>query len=852
MCQPLHKTPTKVAPAGQEDAMPRIDGLDWWNDDINPDPGNHVSPDPSYQIYGYGGDDRLFGGDNVDFLDGGTGADRMSGGGRNDTYVVDNAGDVVVERESNSFGDGLITGGEADLVYASVSFTLGAFVENLSLLTGAGAINGTGNELVNTIHGNNSGNTLDGLDGADLLIGHGGSDTLRGGNHNDELYGSEDNDTLEGGAGSDTMDGGTGSDTMRGGAGDDSYFVDNGGDIVTENANEGHDTVYSSVTLTLRPNVEDLGMLAGAIDGTGNELDNVISGNVDGNDIRGLDGEDLLKGGGGDDELRGGNQNDELYGQGGDDELRGEAGDDAMFGDAGDDDYFVNSGGDLVGEDANEGLDAVFVTVLDNYTLTAHVENLHLLTGTNGTGNGLANYITGNLLDNTIDGAGGADTMEGRQGDDTYRVDNAGDAVNEFAEQGSDTVLASVSYTLTAGSSVETLATTNDAGTGTINLTGNAVDNSIRGNNGTNILNGGGGSDVIDGRGGTDTASYEGNLVGVAAYLGMNGTSGLAFELLVVNGQAILVAIDTLISIENLRGSSFDDELTGNELNNELRGGFGNDTYTVQNAGDTIVEFASQGTDEVRAGVSYTLTTGADVETLRTTNDAGTAAINLTGNGANNHVIGNNAGNTLDGGGGNNDELEGRDGDDTYLVNNANVTITEDASRGVDTVRTSVSYTLTTGADVELFTTNNDAGTAVLNLTGNASGNEVRGNNGNNVLNGCDGNDFLTGLGGQDQFLFSTALDAASNVDQIVDFTIGVDRIQLENAIFTAFAAGGVAADRIFVVGTGTQDANDNLVYNRAAGALSYDADGAGGAAAILFATMTPGIDLRADSFLIV
>jgi Ca2+-binding RTX toxin-like protein len=831
--------------------MPVIQGLDWWDDDLNPDPGNHVSPDPTYQIYGYGGKDHLVGGDNTDYLDGGTGADRMDGGGSSDTYVVDNAGDEVIERELEAFGDGFITGGENDLVYASVSFTLGAFVEHLSLITGAGAINGTGNGLDNAIHGNNSGNTLTGLDGDDLLIGHGGNDTLRGGNHNDELYGSEDNDTLEGGAGSDTMDGGTGTDTMRGGTGDDYYFVDNSGDTVTENANEGHDTVYSSVTFTLGANVEDLGMQTGAVDGTGNALDNVISGNASDNEIRGLDGEDLLKGGGGADVLRGGDQNDELHGQGGDDTLRGDAGDDEMYGGTNDDSYFVNSAGDEVVEYGNEGIDAVLVSSLDNYTLTANVENLHLVTGTNGTGNGLGNYITGNLLDNIIDGAGGADTMEGRQGNDTYRVDNAGDVVNESADQGSDTVLASVSYTLTAGSSVETLATTNDAGTGAINLTGNSTNNAIRGNNGTNILNGGGGSDGIDGRGGTDTVSYENNAWRVVVVLGVNGAPGQGYEFGLVP-QEVLLSLDTLVNIENVRGSNFNDTLVGNELVNELRGLGGSDIYVVQNAGDTIVELGGQGTDEVRAAVSYTLTAGADVETLRTTDDTGTAAINLTGNGANNHVIGNNAGNTLDGGGGNSDTLEGRGGNDTYLVNNANVTITESGGQGIDTVRTSVSYTLTAGADVELLATSNDAGTTAINLTGNANGNEVRGNNGNNVIAGGDGRDFLTGLGGQDQFLFNTALNAASNVDEITDFAIGVDRIQLENAVFTAFAAGGVAANRIFTVGIGVQDANDNLVYNRATGELFYDADGAGGAAAILFADVTPNLNLTAADFFIV
>ena len=273
---------------------------------------------------------------------------------------------------------------------------------------------------------------------------------------------------------------------------------------------------------------------AGAIDGTGNALANMIAGNESVNDIRGNDGEDLLKGGGGADVLRGGNQNDEMYGEGGDDDLRGDGGDDEMSGGADNDTYSVNSAGDLVIEFANQGTDTVNSS-LAAYTLTSNVENLTLGTGTNGTGNALVNVITGNILDNILDGAGGADTLSGWLGADTYIVDNAGDVVVELTDQGNDTVLASVSYTLAAGVSVETLATTSDTGTAALNLTGNAVNNSIRGNNGANILNGGGlGSDGLDGRGGSDTASYENNPWRVIVVLGSNGAAGQGYEFFLV------------------------------------------------------------------------------------------------------------------------------------------------------------------------------------------------------------------------------------------------------------------------------------------------------------------------------
>jgi serralysin len=95
--------------------------------------------------------------------------------------------------------------------------------------------------------------------------------------------------------------------------------------------------------------------------------------------------------------------------------------------------------------------------------------------------------------------------------------------------------------------------------------------------------------------------------------------------------------------------------------------------------------------------------------------------------------------------------------------------------------------------------------------------------------------------------------DPSQNVDTITDFTLVIDTIVLDNAVFSAFKTGGaVAADRFFVVGFGSPDANDNIVYDRNAGELFHDGDGAGGAAPTLFATVTPGLDLSAADFFIV
>ncbi|MFT0860353.1 calcium-binding protein [Ancylobacter sp. G4_0304] len=138
--------------------------------------------------------DTLAGTGESDTLDGKAGADRMSGGRGNDTYVVDNAGDAVIEKP----GEG------TDLVKAAVTHTLGADVENLTL-TGNVAISGTGNALANILTGNAVANTLKGGAGNDTLNGAAGNDTLQGEAGNDVLYGGVGADRIYGGAGADSF-----------------------------------------------------------------------------------------------------------------------------------------------------------------------------------------------------------------------------------------------------------------------------------------------------------------------------------------------------------------------------------------------------------------------------------------------------------------------------------------------------------------------------------------------------------------------------------------------------------------------------------------------------------------------
>ncbi|MBE2263973.1 MAG: hypothetical protein IAE92_14590 [Burkholderiaceae bacterium] len=324
---------------------------------------------------GGAGNDTLMGNDADNTLDGGAGIDSMAGGNGNDTYIVDNVLDEVLEAADAGI----------DTVRSSVTYTLTTNVEDL-ILIGKATIHGTGNALDNVITGNTAGNVLDGGDGNDTLYGGGGLDTLIGG------------------FGDDWLDGGLYTDSMVGGDGNDTYIVDNFLDKVIEAAGVGSgiDTVMSSVTYTLTANVENLILIGSAtINGTGNTLDNAITGNGATNLLRGGDGNDTMDGAGGNDYLYGENDSDSLDGGNGNDLLDGGAGNDTLAGGAGLDTLIGGEGDDrLLGEGGNDSL-----------------------TGGNGNdflnGGAASDYLNGGAGDDELKGGNGNDTLIGGAGNDT-------------------------------------------------------------------------------------------------------------------------------------------------------------------------------------------------------------------------------------------------------------------------------------------------------------------------------------------------------------------------------------------------------------------------------------------------
>jgi Ca2+-binding RTX toxin-like protein len=503
-------------------------------------------------LFGLGGDDTLYGNGGNDTLDGGSGNDRMEGGVGNDTYMVDTAGDVVVE--ASNAGD--------DLVQARINYTLGSNVERLTL-TGSANINGVGNSQANTLIGN---------------------------------------------AGNNLLDGGSGSDSMAGGSGDDTYIVAQSTDTVSEATDEGTDTVRASVAYSLGANLENLELTGTAnLAGTGNALDNRLTGNSGRNTLDGGTGNDWLAGRQGNDTYRYG-QN---YGYDVIDNSDGASADvdtlqltDLNAVDV----RFLRSGNDLVML-VNSNLSTLTIqsffsgadyeidrvqfangTLWNKTTLLANVQ----VAATNGPdvlfggiGDDIIQALAGNdqiyaqAGNDTLDGGVGDDAMYGGTGNDLYVVDSAGDQVNEVAGEGTDTVQASISYTL--GTNVENLTLT---GSANLNGTGNAGDNLILGNSGSNQLSGGGGNDSLNGGAGDDTLyGGDGNDL-------LQGGGGLDY-LWGGTGDDTLVAGNSQTS-SFLLGEAGNDFLDARNLSNtggyvNLIGGTGSDTYLVDGSGDVTI-----------------------------------------------------------------------------------------------------------------------------------------------------------------------------------------------------------------------------------------------------------------------
>ena len=523
------------------------------------------------------------------------------------------------------------------------------------------------------------------------------------------------------------------------------------------------------------------------------------------------------------------------------DSLNGMGGADLMIGYGGNDSYWMDEVGDAVVEEVGGGTDTIRTSI--NFTLSenGNVENL-TARNSNGTtpttplslgGNSFANVITGGNGGDIIVAGGGDDTLFGLDGNDSLY----GDAGNDIIDGGNGSDLMF-------------------GGEGNDTLLGQAGNDVLDGEGGTNMLDGGQGndtyyvnsaSDIVTG----ETSSNGNDVVYARVSYALGSGSSVRIEVLSTDSLAGTAAI-------NLTGNEFAQEIDGNAGDNFLNGGGGadvlvgfggDDQYYITTGNETIVEAAGQGRDVAYTVASHVLAEGIHLEVLSTTSIVGTAAINLTGNAFVQEIDGNNGANILNGGGGA-DTLVGFGGDDTYYVINGGEFVVEAAGGGRDVVYATTSFALTAGTQVEILSTASFGSTTAINLTGNELGQELYGNAGANVLNGGAGADYLAGLGGADFFDFTTAL-GGGNVDTVGDLVSGTDKIRLDNAVFAGLSDGALPASA-FVIGSAAGDADDRIVYNQTTGQLFYDADGNGGAAAVLFATLNPGQALSASDFQVI
>jgi Ca2+-binding RTX toxin-like protein len=208
-------------------------------------------------------------------------------------------------------------------------------------------------------------------------------------------------------------------------------------------------------------------------------------------------------------------------------------------------------------------------------------------------------------------------------------------------------------------------------------------------------------------------------------------------------------------------------------------------------------------------------------------------------------IYGNNGANSLIGGGGA-DTMYGFGGDDSYFVDSASDQVIELAGQGNDTVYTNVSYALAASANVETLTVYDRTSTNAIDLTGSDSANVIYGNNGDNVIYGRAGNDVFYGLGGADTFRLVNANNISH--DTVMDFTAGVDRIELDHTNFFGLAVGTLP-DSAFVIGSSAQDADDRIIYDINNGNLYFDPDGKGFNNQVLIAHFDNHAVLTASDF---
>ena len=699
--------------------------------------------------------------------------------------------------------------------------------------------------------------TLNGATNATVTVGGVAEDTIRnienliGGSGDDRFTGDGQDNVFSGRGGKDVLDGGAGSDTAD-------YSEKTDAIAVTLNGATNATVTVGGVAEDTIRNIENI------IGGTGNDT---LVGDANANTFAGRGGKDSIDGGAGSDtadysektagisvilngatlatvtvggvaedtvrnieNIIGGSGNDTLTGDGLDNTLSGNGGNDLLKGGGGKD--VLDGGAGFDTADYTDKTAAVSVTLNGSTSVTVSVGGVAEDTIRN-----IENLIGGSAGD-TLIGDGAANVLSGRSGNDVLDG-GAGTDTADYAEKTTSVVVTlngSTNATVTVGGTAE------DTIRNIENLIGGSAGDTFTGDGLANTFFGRGGKDILDGGAGSDTADYSEKSASVAVTL-----NGATFATVTVGGTAE----DTIRNIENIIGGTGADTLTGDAADNVfagragkdvLDGGAGNDTADYSDKYSSVAVTLSGST-------AATVSVGGVAEdTIRNIENiiGGSGNDTLTGDGLANSLFGNGGNDILRGGGGK-DVLDGGGGLDT-------------ADYSDKTAAVFVKLTGSTDATVTVGGVAEDTIRNIENLIGGSGGDTLigdglvtilNGNDGADYLDGGFGNDTLTGGLGADRFVFSTKLDAASNVDTITDFNVAEDVIQLSQAIFSSLAAGDLPA-LDFGIGSSATSTAQNIVYDKTSGKLYYDADGSGAGTQVQFATLAPNLTLTAANFKVV
>lgn len=744
-------------------------------------------------IVGSAGDDTLIGDNGDGFIMGSGGNDLLVGRGGNDLLMGGGGNDLLRGDGFNNYngpsGDDIVSGGAGDdIMWTSAgvdSYDGGDGFDRVSFFSLAATQAAVASLITQTIDNDGFGNSETMLSIEALGAGTVFADELTGDDNANFLVGDR-GDTLVGNGGHDTFQLGGAPALTDGGSGIDAIVRFTGDIFGSLRPDSNGDGLAELVFATRGVHVDlSLGMIVD--DGFGNSGTLVSIENVGGSDL-----DDMLIGDDGVNGLNGFEGNDLLEGRAGNDVFQGGGGDDVMIGGLGGD---ILQGGD--GSDtasyafATGGMEVFLFDGLSGYSNGPDGHDT-LIDVENVTGSQFDDDIAGNSLANVLRGLGGHDFITGGSGDDVIdggdgrdqaSYHDAGDGVNASLTAGTASGAAGndtlVSIEDLSGSSFDDHL----IGDGEINslnglagndmleglgghdaLRGRQGNDTLRGGDGDDFLDGGQGDDVIDGSDGFDRAAFFSMATtGVTVDLNLQGVA-----------QNTNQGMDTLIGIEHVSGTRFDDVLIGNAGDNWLRSGVGTDsdiisggggndlievgggTHTLDGGdGNDTLSLIGNTTDITMTGVTVSLAlqgVGQDTE-------QGIMTVsgfeNLSGSIHDDRLTGDGAANVLAGDEGA-DQLAGADGNDVLLG---------DGRTWVDFHGTGGSGPITT--DQELS-----------NAFGVGAGNDVLdGGRGDDLLVGGGGDDILNGGVGRDIFAFGPG----SGHDRITDFTNVQDKIKFES-----------------------------------------------------------------------